>query len=149
MGKYDVIRTGNIYLEQPSFWKAASDVLEKYLDPEYQNRLKQQEEEQNRYEDQLLIDKNERIESKRRYDQEYESQEKQRILENKQYVAQQAEIKRTTDLNEINSNVAILNEESPESVYKYLTDESADGSPVDPDFVNAYEKISILSFFKL
>ena len=142
MGKYDVIRTGNIYLEQPSFWKAASDVLEKYLDPEYQNRLKQQEEEKNRYEDQLLVDKNERIESKRRYDQEYESQEKQRILENKQYVAQQAEIKRTTDLNEINSNVAILNEESPESVYKYLTDESADGSPVDPDFVNAYEKIS-------
>ena len=142
MGKYDVIRTGNIYLEQPSFWKAASDVLEKYLDPEYQNRLKQQEEEKNRYEDQLLVDKNERIESKRRYDQEYESQEKQRRLENKQYVAQQAEIKRTTDLNEINSNVAILNEESPESVYKYLTDESADGSPVDPDFVNAYEKIS-------
>jgi len=39
MGKYDVIQTGNINLEYPSFWKAASDVLEKYLDPEYQNRL--------------------------------------------------------------------------------------------------------------
>jgi len=145
MGKYDVIQTGNINLEYPSFWKAASDVLEKYLDPEYQNRLKQQEEEQNRYEDQLLIDKNERIESKRRYDQEYKSQEDQRKLENKQYEAQLKESKRTTRYNEIQSNVDILAKESPESVYKYLTDEASDpnGSPIDQDFVDAYEKISM------
>ena len=50
--KYDVIQMG----ESPSFMSGVYDVLEKYLDPEYQMRLRAEKEEQKRYENERRVE---------------------------------------------------------------------------------------------
>ena len=50
--KYDVVQMG----ETPSFMSGVYDVLEKYLDPEYQMRLRAEKEEQRRYENERRVE---------------------------------------------------------------------------------------------
>ena len=55
--KYDVIRMG----DTPDFMSGVYDVLEKYLDPDYQMRRKAEKEEQERYDtrqQQLIVQQN-------------------------------------------------------------------------------------------
>ena len=50
--KYDVVQMG----ETPSFMSGVYDVLEKYLDPEYQMRRRAEKEEQRRYENERAVE---------------------------------------------------------------------------------------------
>ena len=49
--KYDVVQMG----ETPDFMSGVYDVLEKYLEPEYQMRLRDEKEEQKRYEKEKIV----------------------------------------------------------------------------------------------
>ena len=50
--KYDVVQMG----ETPDFMSGVYNVLEKYLDPEYQMRLRAEKEEQKRYENEKRVE---------------------------------------------------------------------------------------------
>lgn len=97
--KYDVIRMG----DTPSFMSGVYDVLEKYLDPEYQMRLRAEKEEQRRYE-------NERAVEADRYNKEFNF----KLNEYNDAKQRQDRIDRKNALNDLNnefySNITIMRE---------------------------------------
>ena len=97
--KYDVVQMG----ETPDFMSGVYDVLEKYLDPEYQMRLRAEKEEQKRYENERRVEAD-------RYNKEFNF----KLNEYNDAKQRQNRIDKKNALNDLNnefySNITIMRE---------------------------------------
>ena len=97
--KYDVVQMG----DTPDFMSGVYDVLEKYLDPEYQMRLSAEKEEQKRYENERRVEAD-------RYNKEFNF----KLNEYNDAKQRQNRIDKKNALNDLNnefySNITIMRE---------------------------------------
>ena len=97
--KYDVVQMG----ETPDFMSGVYNVLEKYLDPEYQMRLRAEKEEQKRYENEKRVEAD-------RYNKEFDF----KLNEYNDAKQRQETIDKKNALNDLNnefySNITIMRE---------------------------------------